>query len=243
MLAKGEAPRLLVGDNVQVAIGQGLMAATPLQMANAYSTIANGGFLRQPTIVKNIFEPLVPDLSPGMADLSKAVIFQSFEAHTYKDQLEMPPEIRDPIIKGLTRVTNANRVRKPGVTDPKRLLPHHHRREALRDVPDECPADRRQDRHGTGRRQLPVERLVGLRCLQPRRHQAVHRRRLPGEERVRGQGRCTRRQVHLHGAGGNPALMDPVLPSDQLDINSLLPAPPTSLRDSSCMPTAVDARD
>ena len=45
MLGKNEAPRLLVGDNVQVAIGQGLMAATPLQLANAYSTIANGGFL------------------------------------------------------------------------------------------------------------------------------------------------------------------------------------------------------
>ena len=74
VLAKGEVGRLLVGDNVQVAIGQGLMAATPLQMANGYSTIANGGFLRQPTVVKTIFEPLVPDLSPGMADLSKAVV-------------------------------------------------------------------------------------------------------------------------------------------------------------------------
>jgi hypothetical protein len=40
---------------------------------------------------------------------------------------------------------------------------------------------------------------------------------------------------------GNPTLMDPVLPSDQLDVNSLLPAPPTSLRDTTCMPSAVDA--
>jgi hypothetical protein len=38
-------------------------------------------------------------------------------------------------------------------------------------------------------------------------------------------------------------LMDPVLPSDPLDLDSLVPAPPTSLADSSCMPAAVDARD
>ncbi|HZY08916.1 MAG TPA: penicillin-binding transpeptidase domain-containing protein, partial [Ilumatobacteraceae bacterium] len=37
--------------------------------------------------------------------------------------------------------------------------------------------------------------------------------------------------------------MDPVLPSDPLDVNSLIPAPPTQLTDSSCMPSAVDARD
>ena len=79
VLGKNEVGRLLVGDNVQVAIGQGLMAATPLQLANAYSTIANGGFLYQPTVVKTIFDPLVPDLSPGIADLSQAVVFKSFD--------------------------------------------------------------------------------------------------------------------------------------------------------------------
>ena len=107
VLGKNEEPRLLVGDNVQVAIGQGLMAATPLQLTNAYSTIANGGFLRQPTVVKNILEPLVPDLGPGVADLSKAVVYKSFDGHAYKDQLEMPPDIYQPIIGGLSRVTNA----------------------------------------------------------------------------------------------------------------------------------------
>ncbi len=242
VLGKNEEPRLLVGDNVQVAIGQGLMAATPLQMANAYSTIANGGFLRQPTIVKNIFEPLVPDLGPGMADLSKAVVYQSFDAHTYKDQLEMPPDIRDPIVNGLKRVINADRVREPGVTVPEELLPHDHRREALRELSDERPADRRQDRHRPGRQQLSVERLVDLRRVQPRRCQAVHGRRLLEKS---GYGAKAAAPVVkcIFTALGNPLLMDPVLPSDQLDLNSLVPAPPTQLRDSSCMPAAVDARD
>jgi hypothetical protein len=45
-------------------------------------------------------------------------VLQSFDTPRYKDQLEMPPEIRDPIVNGLTRVTNAYRQRNPGVTYP-----------------------------------------------------------------------------------------------------------------------------
>jgi len=39
------------GDAINFAIGQGYMEATPLQMANAYAAIANGGTLLQPYIV------------------------------------------------------------------------------------------------------------------------------------------------------------------------------------------------
>lgn len=39
------------GDSVNMAIGQGYVQATPLQMANVYATIANGGTLLQPYIV------------------------------------------------------------------------------------------------------------------------------------------------------------------------------------------------
>ena len=42
------------GDAVNFAIGQGYMNATPLQMANAYATIANGGTLLQPYIVDRL---------------------------------------------------------------------------------------------------------------------------------------------------------------------------------------------
>ena len=203
VLGKNEEPRLLVGDNVQVAIGQGLMAATPLQLANAYSTIANGGFLRQPTVVKNILEPLVPDLGPGIADLSKAVVYQSFDGHAYKDQLEMPPDIHQPIIDGLSRVTNAVGMRKPGVTYPSNFYHTTTGEKLFQTYPMDTSADRRQDRHGTGCRQLSVERLVGVRWVQPRRLPAVHRRRLSREERVRFEGRRAGRQVHLHSARRN----------------------------------------
>ena len=39
------------GDAVNLAIGQGFLEATPLQMATAYAAIANGGDLLQPYLV------------------------------------------------------------------------------------------------------------------------------------------------------------------------------------------------
>lgn len=101
---KNEVPYLVVGDNVQVAIGQGLMAATPIQLANAYATLANGGLLLQPTIVKAVLAPLTPDAGPAQADLSAAVVVESHDVPKVRDELEMPNEVRDPIVNGLRRV-------------------------------------------------------------------------------------------------------------------------------------------
>ncbi|HUE76186.1 MAG TPA: penicillin-binding protein 2 [Chloroflexota bacterium] len=42
------------GDAVNLAIGQGYLEATPLQMANVYATIANGGAVRTPLLVQKI---------------------------------------------------------------------------------------------------------------------------------------------------------------------------------------------
>ena len=108
VLAPGEEPRLLVGDEVQVAIGQGLMAATPLQIAVAYSTLATGGFRQQPTVVKAIYAPLTPDLSPGVADLENGTIVKSYDKPIIVDQLEDNGSL-DAIGRGLHRV-----IRGPG---------------------------------------------------------------------------------------------------------------------------------
>jgi penicillin-binding protein 2 len=46
----------LTGDTYNMAIGQGFVLVTPLQMANAYASIANGGTLYQPRLVKEILD-------------------------------------------------------------------------------------------------------------------------------------------------------------------------------------------
>ncbi|MDQ3411679.1 MAG: penicillin-binding transpeptidase domain-containing protein, partial [Chloroflexota bacterium] len=45
------------GDAVNLAIGQGFLEATPLQMANAYAALAHGGDLLQPYLVAATAEP------------------------------------------------------------------------------------------------------------------------------------------------------------------------------------------
>jgi penicillin-binding protein 2 len=45
------------GDAVNLAIGQGFLQVTPLQLATAYAAIANGGDLLQPYIVSELIDP------------------------------------------------------------------------------------------------------------------------------------------------------------------------------------------
>ena len=43
-----------LGDTYNLSIGQGFMLSTPIQLANAFSIIANGGALYKPQVVKSI---------------------------------------------------------------------------------------------------------------------------------------------------------------------------------------------
>jgi penicillin-binding protein 2 len=59
-----------VGDNVNLAVGQGEIAATPLQMAIAYSTIVTGGRVPRPHLGLEIQDPtgrVVQKVDPGTA--------------------------------------------------------------------------------------------------------------------------------------------------------------------------------
>jgi len=100
-----------VGDNVQFSIGQGLMSATPLQMAVAYSTLANGGLVLRPKVVRAIWTPGTPTTKSGRLNFAAGVLSKDLSDAFVTRDMNMPAEIRDPIVEGLTRVINGPGVR------------------------------------------------------------------------------------------------------------------------------------
>lgn len=79
------------GDNVNLAIGQGETVVTPLQLANAYATFANGGTIYQ------------PHLGDRTVDENGKTIKQ-FDA-TKAGSVEITPANRDAILQGLHGAT------------------------------------------------------------------------------------------------------------------------------------------
>ena len=71
--------RYQVGDAANLAIGQGDTAITPLQLAQAYAALANGGTVYQPQVAKAIMSPqgkVVKELKPvktGRLPVSRSV--------------------------------------------------------------------------------------------------------------------------------------------------------------------------
>ena len=93
-----------VGDQILFAIGQGLLSATPLQVAGAYGAFGNGGKVFQPHVVRAILAPGTPDAKPGIADLGLAKVVERFDNLEPIRTLDMSGERREPIVKGLARV-------------------------------------------------------------------------------------------------------------------------------------------
>lgn len=100
VLHPDEQPNLLLGDIINLSIGQGLLAATPIQLAVAYATIANGGHVVTPRVAIAIFPPHTPQsATPGFVD------FQQVQPVAWLDepgrQITIPQELRDVIVQGL----------------------------------------------------------------------------------------------------------------------------------------------
>ena len=110
-IAKDEGRGFYVGDNVQFSIGQGLLSATPLQLAVAYGALANGGKVMRPRVVHAILAPGTPNGKSGRVDLDQSIILQSFAEPQVVRDIDVRPGILEPIVRGLTRV-----VEGPGVT-------------------------------------------------------------------------------------------------------------------------------
>lgn len=80
------------GDNVNIAIGQGEMLVTPLQLANAYATLANGGTLHAPNIVLEVRKAGTDE------------VVRRMEPRVIR-QIDIPPAWRQALVDGFVGVT------------------------------------------------------------------------------------------------------------------------------------------
>ncbi len=89
--AAGEPWR--TGDSIVLAIGQGKLGVTPLQLANGYAAFANGGTLYAPKVVDRVENPVTGEVVRLFAD-------------RVANRIYLPNSIRRPILEGLLEATN-----------------------------------------------------------------------------------------------------------------------------------------
>ena len=80
-----------VGDTINLAIGQGTLLVTPLQMANVYAALASGGKIHQPNMVSRITDHegnVVKRFGPRLLS-----------------EVDMPSHVVEPLLDGLNGVT------------------------------------------------------------------------------------------------------------------------------------------
>jgi len=88
LYAEGETDRpWAVGDNIQLATGQGDLQMDPLQLAVAYAALANGGKLVTPHVGKEVLDPL-------------GRVLKEFEPKPRRE-IQIDPATRDAIMAGL----------------------------------------------------------------------------------------------------------------------------------------------
>ncbi|MDP9019827.1 MAG: penicillin-binding protein 2 [Actinomycetota bacterium] len=82
-----------IGDNVNVAIGQGEIAVTPIQLANGFGTFASGGTRYQPNLALRVQD-------------QDGTVVRQIEPRV-DAQVELPAGARDPIVDGLLGATRS----------------------------------------------------------------------------------------------------------------------------------------
>ena len=102
------------GDSANLAVGQGSMQLTPLQLTNMYAAFANGGNLHQPNLVLRVLSTGTDGTQFGQpacdehSDLATAKCVVDLPQPFVKRQIPMPSELYDPIRRGLDGVTKAS---------------------------------------------------------------------------------------------------------------------------------------
>ncbi len=82
-----------IGDNVNIAIGQGDIAVTPIQLANAYATFATGGTRYQPNLALRVQDQdgtVIREIQPRV-----------------DERVDLPAGARGPILDGLVGATQS----------------------------------------------------------------------------------------------------------------------------------------
>jgi penicillin-binding protein 2 len=81
------------GDDIELAVGQGDLVATPLQLANAYAAFANGGTLYQPQIVSRVID--------GVTHKTVKIVKPKARSH-----IDIDPQLRSALQDGFNGVVN-----------------------------------------------------------------------------------------------------------------------------------------
>jgi penicillin-binding protein 2 len=89
------------GDSASLAVGQGDVLVTPLQLANGYATFANGGSLNTPELVQNV------RASHAGLPLGQLGAVVTATKPMVKGTNPIDPSVHDPIYNGLHGVVNS----------------------------------------------------------------------------------------------------------------------------------------
>ena len=81
------------GDDIELAVGQGDLLATPLQLADAYAAFDNGGTLFEPQLVAKVVDPDTHKMIKSMVP-------------KVRRHVEMDPQLHQALVDGFTGVVN-----------------------------------------------------------------------------------------------------------------------------------------
>ena len=229
VITEDEGRGFYVGDSIQMAIGQGLLSATPIQLNQGYGTIANAGVVVQPTLIAGIWEPGTLDGAPGYADLASAELHEPSAAPIVVRDLEMEPELLDPIVKGLTRVVTT------GAGVPGTDIAYHSTtgEKLFYDYPDDAIPVAGKTGTAQGAGNFPWNDSSAFTAFSLDRNDpyvvtAYLEKAGYGSQAAAPVVKCT--FLMLSGK----IRTDPVRVSEPLDVNATVAAPPQLLDDVSC---------
>jgi penicillin-binding protein 2 len=225
VLDPSETPNVQPGDLIQMAVGQGLLAATPLQVAVGYATIANGGRVLTPRVVQAVYEPQVPDGQPGYANLRKGTIVRTMKPKSRK--IPMTDGMREPIMEGLRQ--NILGIGANGRSTTAGEL--------FADYPESAIPVGGKTGTAQGFPSYPWNDSSAFAAvsLDPQRPYTVMSYLEKSGFGSRGAAPVVK-CMYLALSGITP--LDPVHVSEPLDLDSSEPAPPAAPVDTSCMGTA-----